>query len=216
MRNGVKETHRSIVGMLKMDTKEYSFFTNTKQINASGNYGCSKCCDTRYQLTDPQRKSFQYIRSNDHILELAGLNPNAISVPFSKSDCCLQFSDWNKKGMGYKSPPHLQDLKLKYIADPHYTITTDMYHAAKNIAQQIFTTIIKMKNYNPDQSYLLFSKMKDFVKINCIEAKITDEDYSAKHYITNISLESAPIILVEFILCCCCCCCCWMQHCDNT
>lgn len=189
--------------MLKMDTKEYSLFTNTKQIHHNGDYGCSKCCDTRHDLTNPQRKSFQFIRSNQHILELAGIDKKLTHAPLSKSDSCLTFSQWKTKGLGYTPPPNLNNLHLKCVADPHYIVTSDMYHAAKNLSQQLFVTIVKLQEYSPDECYAFFSNLKDFTRINYTEAKITDEDYKGSpNFMNNTSLESAPMILVKFMIDC--------------
>ena len=88
---------------------------------------------------------------------------------------------------------------LKGVADAHYIISTDMYHASKNVSQQIFQTIVQLKKCKPDQSHALFSKINDFTRINYTEAKITEEDYKpSPNFMNNVSLESAPMILVKF------------------
>lgn len=185
--------------MWKMDTKEYAPMTFTKNINANGNYGCARCCDDRHQLTDPTRPSFQYIRSNDHILELSGTQNQNIDIPHHASDDCKTFDSWKDKGCGY-TPPDLELVQLQLQSDPHYSITTDMYHAAKNTFQQIFITFIKRASLSKDESFSLFAKIKDFMLINHIEAKMTDEDYKGPPlYIKDISLESAPYALVRFL-----------------
>ena len=197
-----------------MDTKEYSPFTFTKQINPQGDYGCSKCCDTRHQLIDPNRKSFQYPRSNNHLLELAGVGDNVGSCPFDKGDICNKFQDWDKKikqqeqricgpakGQGYKAPIMLRFISSKSESDPHYTVTSDLWHAGKNIFQQLFATYMCLQEYGPDDSYGLFLNIKDFMDLNCVTAKLTKEDYKGKpDYVSNISLENAPTALVEFDL----------------
>ena len=210
-RNGVKETHRSIVTMWKMDTKEYSPFTYTKQINPLCDYGCSKCCDTRHQLTDPKRKSFQYPRSNNHLLEIAGQDVDHTgSCPLDPGDICEKFQDWDKKikeesqwicgptkGQGYK-PPILRFISEKMVSDPHHTVTSDLWHAGKNLFQQLFATFMCLQEYGPDDSYGVFLQIKDFMHLNCVAAKLTKEDYKKKpDYISNISLENAPTALVE-------------------
>ena len=210
-RNGRKETYRAIVTMWKMDTKEYSAFTNTKQINATGFFGCSKCGDNRFQLTDPNRKSFQYIRSNDHILELAGFDTKLNSSPQDSTDICKTFKDWSEnkleegtkkwlsqKGQGY-TPPVLNYINLETTSDLHHTITTDMYHASKNIFQQMFATFVTTQEFSADESFGLFSNIRDCMLLNCIEAKLTVEDYKKKpDFVSNISLESAPMALVLY------------------
>lgn len=196
-RNGIKETHRIIPTMWKMDTKEYATLTNTKQITATTHYGCSKCCDNRYQLTDPNRISFHHLRSNDHILQLAGLkNPSV--VPQSESDICRKFKDWDpKKGMGY-TPPVINLINSNFQADPHYTIATDLYHASKNIFQQIFVTFNQIQKFSKEKSLFLFFQIKDFMEINHTEAQLTQEEYKGSGtYLNNISLESAPMALVK-------------------
>ena len=211
-RNGRKHTYRIIVTMWKMDTKEYAPFTFTKQINAKGPYGCSKCCDNRFQLTDPNRKSFQHIRSNDHILELSGMESGKNLCPTAPSDVCKKFKDWDKdileagtkkwlgkKGQGY-TPPVLNYINLELTSDLHYTITTDIYHASKNIFQQIFATFVKTQGYSSDKSFGLFSNIRDCLQLNWIEAKLTVEDYKpSPDFVSNISLETAPMALVESI-----------------
>ena len=200
--DGVVQTHRVIVTMYKMDTQEYHNFCSTKKINAHNSHGCARCCDDRAQITDPNHYSFQFPRSNNHILELAGFNTDNVDIPISDSDVCKTWESWNEKGFGYFPKDVSQIQTDDIISDPHYSIKTDIYHGLKNVLGQYFPTIVRLSSNNHREfAFRLFQQIMDFLKLNHIEAKnmLTIDGNWKKDghdYIKDISLEIAPWALV--------------------
>lgn len=195
------ETHRVIVTMWKMDTQECNHFGYTKKINAQMFYACSKCCDTRFQVTDPERLSFQYPRSNNHILEIAGYATEGVDIPISEFDVCYEFDDWAEKGYGYFPRDIAQILDEIITVDPHYGMTTDIYHGAKNIFLQYFASVPRICHIHRDKTFFIFQHIVDFWKLNHIESKFDIEgnwkaDRSDTQFVKEISLEIAPYALV--------------------
>lgn len=195
-RDGVWETHRIIVTMWKMDTQEWADFTNTKNINDKLSWGCSKCRDTRHQLTDPNRWSFHYPRSDDDMMEIAGVNDND-DDKLEEDAICKTFADWNKqKGCGY-THPLLSDETDRIRCDPHWTIVGDIDHGCKNVVEQLFATTMRQDHIGRDEAFAIFQYMQDVFILNHIAAKLTGDNWKNREgYLSDISLEIAPFALV--------------------
>lgn len=201
---GIEQIHRCLTTMLMSDSQEGNWFCRTKKINYQMEYGCSFCNDTRYQMTDPERKSFQYPRSNEQLLELCGISSaEHQSIFHVESDVCSSYKDWEKNGKGYVSPnlDEFEDAQGKEViqGDPHYSLTYDMYHAAKNTFQQLFASFIRKESLSRIQGFEMFVKIMDVFKMNKIQTTLTMLNWSSSgdEYVKQISLEIAPIALVK-------------------
>lgn len=190
--------------MWQSDSQEQKWFNHTKKINYQMEYGCAFDVDTRYQMTDPNWKSFQHPRSNDHLMELCGHSTiNCQSVFAAETDVCVTYKDWKKKGLGYVAP-NLADFeddegKALVQSDTHYSLTCDMYHAAKNTFQQVFASLMRIESFGRGDAFNIFVKILDVFSLNRIEKGPTMANWSTSdEYVKQISLEIAPIALVKF------------------
>ena len=190
---GVKVTHRIITTCFKMDTKEYSKFTHTKNINYATEYGCSRCNDKNDQLMNPNRYSSQYPRGVEQIIEIAG-----IDIP--TNDSCVKFDDWKMRGKGYV-PMDVNTLPDELEPDPSYIIATDMSHLAKNLIQQLFSSLMQLEPLLKKKRLSLFKEMISICQYNNFTVQLTMKNWSkSPDFLTDITLELAPIALVNFIL----------------
>lgn len=199
-KNGKRQTYRILTGMVSGDTQEYATQCHTKNINTATKYPCALCYDEQHELTDPNRRSFWYPRSNNHILELAGDPMPDVTVPISSNEKCKRYADWKKKGYGYTPTFDVVQLRKKYISDPHYSITVDIYHGALNQFRQLFGAIKHHLKLNPDSTYAVFIRICDFCKMNNLEARFTEDNWKGRgDLLKDISLEMAPSGLVKSI-----------------
>ena len=189
---GEEEIHRIIISMYKMDTQEYAAFAHTKNINKDMKYGCAKCNDLTVDLMNPKRISCQYPRGFEQIMEIAGFEKTGPDDQY-----CKRFADWKKKGRGYV-PIDFDMLPGKYEPDPSYVITTDISHAAKNLVQQLFTTLMALEKELKKRAKSLFQDMISICEYNNLNVKLTMKNWSNKTFLTDINLEIAPKALVTF------------------
>ena len=187
---GEKEIHRIIFTCFKMDTQEYADFTRTKNINKDMKYGCAKCNDLSTELMDPNRYSHQYPRGTEQILQIAGFDER-------NDDDCITFKDWKNRGRGY-IPCDFDMLPAKFEPDPSYVITTDIAHAAKNLGQQLFVTLMATETEFKDRALSLFQDMISICNLNNIPVPLTMKNWTGSPgFLKDISLELAPTLLVK-------------------
>lgn len=190
---GVKITHRIITTCLKMDTQEYASFTHTKNINYATEYGCSRCSDKSGQLMNPNRCSSQYPRGVEQIIEIAGIE-NATN------DACVKFDDWETRGKGYV-PMDVEILPGDLDPDPSYCIATDLSHLAKNLIQQLFSSLMQLEPSLKKKGLELFKEMISICQCNNFTAQLTIKNWcKGPQFLKDITLELAPIALVNLIL----------------
>ena len=170
-----------------MDTQEQYKFAFTKKINWQGTHGCSKDNDRLFQLTDPNRISFHYPRSNhQHYL-------------LSKK--CSTIEQW--KDTGYQ--PYNKNIKIPItVADPNYFIAQDIDHAGFNQFPKLFCSLKELKILKTHQLQVMYIKMVDMCKKNALKTKITWDNCpssrSESSGFTNLTLESSQIGLVKYNL----------------
>ena len=190
---GVEEVHRIITTCYKMDTQEYASFTHTKNINKDMKYGCAKCNDLSVDLMNPERLSFQHPRGIDQIIVISGYNSTS-----SDATHCTKFAEWNAvKGQGY-TPCDLESLSIKYEPDPSHVITTDISHAALNIVQQLFVTLMVTEPELKIRAQSIFLDMVSICEFNNFKVKLSTKfNWSGSPtFLKDISLELAPKALV--------------------
>lgn len=192
------ETHHITISMFKTDQQEYAKITDTIGINANNIHGCSQCVGKRKELLQPTRLHFHRPRSIPHRLELGGLKEKFETTP------CANFADWKTdKGCGYKHTDLDYIHNDNIMWDPHYMITMDPYHGAKNLFQQLFPTLLYHEPSLRTHRQQLFQTMCDICKLNHVTAPLTRENWvtstSTRTYVKDISLEIAPWALVTFV-----------------
>ena len=179
-----------------MDTKEYAKFTHTKNINYATEYGCSRCNDKNGQLMNPNRYSSQYPRGVEQILEIAGIDDDKVTT----NDDCVKFDDWKIRGKGYV-PMDVKILPGELEPDPSYIIATDLSHLAKNLVQQLFSSLMQLEPLLKKKSLSLFKEMISICQYNNFTVQLTMKNWcKSPDFLTDITLELAPIALVNLIL----------------